>query len=44
MAKSFNPLPDKPNHPELEREVLDLWEREGTFEHVRERVGEFQLE
>jgi len=37
MAKSFNPLPDKPNHPELEREVLDLWEREGTFERVRER-------
>ena len=37
MAKSFNPLPDKPNHPELEREVLDLWEREGTFELVRAR-------
>jgi isoleucyl-tRNA synthetase len=27
----FAPLPDKPDHDALEREVLDLWEREGTF-------------
>ncbi|HVV58170.1 MAG TPA: isoleucine--tRNA ligase [Gaiellaceae bacterium] len=32
----FAPLPDKPDHPALELEVLDLWEREGTFEALRE--------
>src|SRR5688572_7207068 len=32
----FTPLPDKPDHPALELEVLELWEREGTFEQVRE--------
>src|SRR5262245_50082043 len=35
MAR-FKPLPDKPDHPALEREVLDLWERERTFERVRD--------
>src|SRR6185437_4675400 len=32
----FAPLPDKPDHPALELEVLDLWEREGTFDALRE--------
>src|ERR671919_2165362 len=32
----FAPLPDKPDHPALEREILELWEREGTFERLRE--------
>ena len=29
------PLPDKPDHPALELEILELWEREGTFEQLR---------
>ncbi|HVU78536.1 MAG TPA: isoleucine--tRNA ligase [Gaiellaceae bacterium] len=33
----FTPLPDKPDHPALELELLDVWEREGTFEKLRER-------
>jgi len=33
----FTPLPDKPDHPALELEILSLWEREGTFELLRER-------
>jgi isoleucyl-tRNA synthetase len=33
----FNALPDKPDHPALELEILDLWEREGTFERLREQ-------
>src|SRR5215210_8864475 len=33
----FVPLPDKPDHPALERGILDLWERERTFERLRER-------
>ncbi len=32
----FAPLPDKPDHPALELEILDLWEREQTFERLRE--------
>ncbi len=32
----FRPLPDKPDHPALELEILELWEREGTFEQVRD--------
>jgi isoleucyl-tRNA synthetase len=35
MAAKFAPLPDKPDHPSLEREVLEWWEREGTFEKLR---------
>ena len=27
----FAPLPDKPHHDSLEREVLERWEREATF-------------
>jgi isoleucyl-tRNA synthetase len=33
----FTPLPDKPDHPALELEILDVWEREETFRHLRER-------
>ncbi|HEX6763338.1 MAG TPA: isoleucine--tRNA ligase [Gaiellaceae bacterium] len=28
-------MPDKPDHPALELELLELWEREGTFEQLR---------
>jgi isoleucyl-tRNA synthetase len=31
----FEPLPDKPDHPALELEILELWEREGMFEQLR---------
>ncbi|HET8969135.1 MAG TPA: class I tRNA ligase family protein, partial [Gaiellaceae bacterium] len=37
MAAIFTPLPDKPDHNALELELLDLWEREDTFERLRER-------
>jgi isoleucyl-tRNA synthetase len=33
----FDRLPDKPDHPALELEVLETWEREGTFEQLRRR-------
>ncbi len=33
----FTPLPDKPDHPALELEILDTWEQEQTFEQLRER-------
>ena len=33
----FTALPDKPDHAALELEILALWEREGTFEKLRER-------
>ncbi|MEN3342873.1 MAG: isoleucyl-tRNA synthetase, partial [Actinomycetota bacterium] len=36
-AEVFHPLPTVPDHPALEEEVLELWEREGTFERLRER-------
>ena len=32
----FAPLPDKPDHDALELEILALWERERTFEQLRE--------
>jgi isoleucyl-tRNA synthetase len=32
----FAPMPDKPDHPALEQDVLELWRREGTFERLRE--------
>ena len=31
----FAPFPEKPDHDSLEREILELWEREGTFERLR---------
>jgi isoleucyl-tRNA synthetase len=33
----FASLPDKPDHDALEREILQIWEREQTFEQLRER-------
>jgi isoleucyl-tRNA synthetase len=33
----FTPLPDKPDHPALELDVLELWERERTFERLQEQ-------
>jgi isoleucyl-tRNA synthetase len=33
----FTRLADKPDHPALELEILDIWEREGTFEQLREQ-------
>ncbi|HEU5477274.1 MAG TPA: isoleucine--tRNA ligase [Gaiellaceae bacterium] len=33
----FQSLPDKPDHPALEREMLARWEAEGTFEKLREQ-------
>jgi isoleucyl-tRNA synthetase len=37
MERVFEPLPPVPDHPRLEESVLELWERERTFEAVRER-------
>jgi isoleucyl-tRNA synthetase len=34
----FTPLPEKPDHPALELDILDLWEREGTFAKLREQI------
>ena len=33
----LSPLPDKPDHVRLELDLLDAWEREGTFEKLREQ-------
>jgi len=33
----FQPLPDKPDHPVLEREMLARWETDGTFDKLREQ-------
>jgi isoleucyl-tRNA synthetase len=33
----FTPLSDKPDHPALELEILDWWERESIFDRLRER-------
>jgi isoleucyl-tRNA synthetase len=35
--EAFSPLPAVPDHPALELEVLERWERERTFERVREQ-------
>jgi isoleucyl-tRNA synthetase len=37
VAEIFTPLPDKPDHNALELEILERWEREGTFETLREQ-------
>ena len=37
MAHIFSRLPDKPDHYTLELEILEAWEREGTFEKLREQ-------
>ncbi|MEX2211672.1 MAG: isoleucine--tRNA ligase [Gaiellaceae bacterium] len=36
MPEGFLPLSAVPDHPALEVEILDWWEREGVFERVRE--------
>ena len=33
----FPTLPDKPDHPALERDLLARWEAEGTFDKLREQ-------
>jgi isoleucyl-tRNA synthetase len=33
----FQPLPHVPDHPALEVELLETWEREATFERLREQ-------
>ena len=33
----FEPLPHAPDHAALEKEILELWEREGFFDRLRER-------
>jgi isoleucyl-tRNA synthetase len=33
----FDPLPDKPDHPALELEALEVWDRDRTFEKLRAR-------
>ncbi|HLE99524.1 MAG TPA: isoleucine--tRNA ligase [Gaiellaceae bacterium] len=37
MGRIFAPLPDKPDPTVLEVEILETWEREQTFEKLRER-------
>jgi isoleucyl-tRNA synthetase len=34
-AQVFQPLTTVPDHPALEAEILEAWEREGTFEQLR---------
>jgi isoleucyl-tRNA synthetase len=36
VSESFTRLPPKPDHPALELEVLDRWERERTFQRLRD--------
>jgi isoleucyl-tRNA synthetase len=36
MARKFAPLPAVPDHPALERALLDRWDAERTFERLRE--------
>jgi isoleucyl-tRNA synthetase len=36
MPPAFTPLPAVPDHPSLERDVLEAWRRELTFEELRE--------
>src|SRR5438045_7743763 len=37
MKETFTPLPNVPDHPALERELLERWEEERTFERLREQ-------
>nr|MDQ3091193.1 isoleucine--tRNA ligase [Actinomycetota bacterium] len=37
MLSQFGRLPPVPDHPRLEQEVLDRWERDRTFNRLRER-------
>jgi isoleucyl-tRNA synthetase len=36
----FAALPDKPDHDALEREILEIWEQERTFQRLREQNEE----
>jgi isoleucyl-tRNA synthetase len=36
----FLPLPDKPDHDKLELAILELWQREDTFERLRAQNAE----
>src|SRR5438477_10869976 len=36
-SEVFQPLPTVPDHPALEEQVLDWWERERIFEKLREK-------
>ncbi|HEX3267379.1 MAG TPA: isoleucine--tRNA ligase [Gaiellaceae bacterium] len=35
----FTPLPNVPDHPALEREVIERWEAERTFDRLREQIA-----
>src|SRR5439155_9098842 len=37
LETRFSPLPPVPDHPALEREILALWEDDGTFFKLRDR-------
>ena len=37
IGRMFAALPDKPDHPSLELGILELWERERTFDRLREQ-------
>ncbi len=37
IDRMFKPLPSVPDHPALEREVLERWEEERTFQRLREQ-------
>jgi isoleucyl-tRNA synthetase len=37
-SRAFEPLPPVPDHVALEHEVLETWERERTFERLREQL------
>ena len=37
---TFERLPNVPDHVALEHDVLDWWEREGTFDKLREQNRE----
>src|SRR5579859_7534826 len=35
----YQPVPDKPDFPTIERRVLDLWERSGAFQALRQQLA-----
>jgi isoleucyl-tRNA synthetase len=37
IDRMFKPLPSVPDHPALEREVLERWDEERTFQRLREQ-------
>ncbi|HEY8791661.1 MAG TPA: class I tRNA ligase family protein, partial [Gaiellaceae bacterium] len=39
MEKPFQPLPFVPDHPALEREILEWWETERIFPRLREQLA-----